>query len=126
MTLNKKPRYRSTEASVKINKYLQLVSRHSQTVCYIYESTFQAFAVNIAKIIGFSVVASAKLVIKPTPRFTKIVLCKIGPVYILIDITQDLTHRCLLFCYRIFHIYNFYALPQKGGLCLFMFHQFVN
>ena len=46
-------------------KLLQLVSRHSQTVCYINKRPLQTLAVDVAKVIGLAVVATAELMIKP-------------------------------------------------------------
>ena len=47
------------------NKLLQLVSRHSQTVCYIHERTLETLAVDVAEVVRLAVVASAELMIKP-------------------------------------------------------------
>ena len=92
----KSPDAFAPRASVKKNKSLQLVSRHSQTVCYIHERTLETLAVNVAEVVGLAVVASAELMIKPAARFTEIVLCKISPINILVHIIEHLAHCCLL------------------------------
>ena len=80
--LKKKPRDRSPRAGVKKNKLLQLVCRHSQTVCYIHKRTLETLAVDVAEVVGLAVVASAELMIKPAAGFSKIVLCEISPIFV--------------------------------------------
>ena len=90
------------------NKLLQLVSRHSQTVCYIHKRTLETLAIDVAEVVGLAVVASAELMIKPAAGFSKIVLCEISPINVLVHVIEYLTHCCLLIYDCVFYIYIFF------------------
>lgn len=109
------------------NKLLQLVSRHSQTVCYIHKRTLETLAVNVAEVVGLAVVASAELMIKPAAGFPKIVLCEISPINVLVHVIEYLTHCCLLIYDCVFHIYIFFMpSPEREGFWLFILHKLVD
>lgn len=123
----KSPRCFRTEGKCQKNKSLQLVSRHSQTVCYIHKRTLQTLAVDVAEVVGLAVVASAELMIKPAARFTEIVLCEISPINVLVHIIERLAHCCLLIYDCIFHIYIFFMpSPEREGFGLFILHKLVD
>lgn len=88
------------------NKLLQLVSRHSQTVCYIHKRTLETLAIDVAEVVGLAVVASAELMIKPAAGFSKIVLCEISPINVLVHVIEYLTHCCLLIFFFICVLHN--------------------
>ena len=109
------------------NKLLQLVSRHSQTVCYIHKRTLETLAIDVAEVVGLAVVASAELMIKPAAGFSKIVLCEISPINVLVHVIEYLTHCCLLIYDCVFHIYIFFMpSPEREGFWLFILHKLVD
>ena len=108
------------------NKLLQLVSRHSQTVCYIHKRTLKTLAIDVAEVVGLAVVASAELMIKPAAGFSKIVLCEISPINVLVHVIEYLTHCCLLIFFFFYVLHNFNYFDNAKIIIFWILCKFFN
>ena len=97
---------------------LKSIGSPSQPVCYVIKCALQPFAVRIAEVVGFPVVHTAELMIKPTARFAEVILGQISPVNVFIHIRQHLPYISFDYyvCLEFFYIYFLGpSIKGKGG-----------